>query len=88
MQIDEKSIIDIIVKEKYISKEDIEEASKKAEKNDSSILKYLIDNNYISMDLVGQALAEYFGVPYADLNTNEPTAKQAIFFSSVSMSLD
>lgn len=79
MQIkNENAILSIILREKYVSREDIENAIESTEKSGSSVLNYLIENNYISTDLVGQAIAEYFKVPYADLNTNEPGPEQVL----------
>lgn len=78
MKIDEKKILEIILKQKYISQEDIDDAAKKSGKVGISTLDYLIENNYINEDLVGQAIAEDFGFPYADLNTNEPAKEQVL----------
>lgn len=78
MQIDEKLIVDIIVKEKYLSPDDLKEAIKKSKKTRSSLLTYLLQNNYLSEDLIGQAIAEYFSVPYADLNSNPPAPAQVL----------
>lgn len=78
MKIDEKKIIEIILKEKYLSEEDLQEALAKSKKTRSSVLAYLLQNNYLSEDLIGQAIAEYFGVPYADLNSNLPSSEQVL----------
>ena len=78
MPIDNQKIIDILLDEKYISEADLKTAAENAKKRGVSLLAFLLDNNYVSFDLVGQAIAEYFGVSYADLNTNEPTAKQVL----------
>jgi len=78
MKIDEKKIIEIILKEKYLSEEDLQEALEKSKKTRLSVLAYLLQNNYLNEDLIGQAIAEYFGVPYADLNSNVPSAEQVL----------
>ncbi|HRZ34049.1 MAG TPA: GspE/PulE family protein [Candidatus Moranbacteria bacterium] len=78
MNIDENAILGIILKGKYISQEDFDNAEKRAKKANISTFKYIIENDLLSLDLVGQAMAEYFGVPYADLNTNVPSAEQVL----------
>jgi type IV pilus assembly protein PilB len=78
MEINEQTIIDIILKEKYISAEDLKKAIDEAKKSRISLLPYLLENNYISYDLVGQAMAEFFGVPYVDLRTNVPAPEQVL----------
>jgi len=78
MKIDEKKILEIILKQKYLSESDLKEASEKSKKTRLSILAYLLQNNYLNEDLIGQAIAEYFGVAYADLNSNVPSAEQVL----------
>ncbi len=79
MQIkNENAILSIILRERYVSSEDIDNALEQTKETNDSALNYLIENNYISMDLVGQAIAEHFKVPYADLNTNEPDYDQIL----------
>jgi type IV pilus assembly protein PilB len=76
MKIDDQKALEILVKEEYISKKDLKDAIEKSEKSNLTPLNYLINNNLLSIDLIGQAMAEYFGVSYADLNTSPPTAEQ------------
>jgi len=78
MKIDEKKILEIILKQKYLSESDLQEASEKSKKTRLSVLAYLLQNNYLNEDLIGQAIAEYFGVPYADLNSNIPSVEQVL----------
>ncbi len=78
MKIDEKKILEIILKQKYLSEADLKEASEKSKKTRLSVLAYLLQNNYLNEDLIGQAIAEYFGVAYADLNSNVPSAEQIL----------
>ena len=73
-----EEILDLLIKEKYISEKELKKAEKAAEKTQTPLLNYLIENNYLNMDLIGQAIAEHFGVPYVDLNTNQPTAEQVL----------
>ncbi|MEI7890837.1 MAG: ATPase, T2SS/T4P/T4SS family [bacterium] len=75
MQIEEKALLEIITREKYLSVDDLNEAIEKSKKTRSSVLSYLLQNNYLSKDLIGQAIAEYFSVPYADLNSSQPAVE-------------
>lgn len=81
MQTDEKRVLEILVKEKYLSQEDLNVALVESKKTRSSVLRYLLQENYISNDLIGQAMAEYFAVPYADINSNPPAATQILRIS-------
>lgn len=62
----------ILLKESYISEED----SKAAEANahdSASYIEYLIRQQLLSKTLLGQALAEAYRLPFADLGVNPPS---------------
>jgi type II secretory ATPase GspE/PulE/Tfp pilus assembly ATPase PilB-like protein len=69
-------ILAILVKQNYVGEKDAEKAKKHAEKNHVSIVEYLISNELISRELLGQAIAESYGVQYADLAAKPPTAEE------------
>lgn len=71
-----EGIINLLVREKYISEKEIKKAEKLAKKKNISLVTYLIENNYLNIDIIGQAIAEYFGIPYADLNSLPATTEQ------------
>ena len=62
MAINEKDILDIVLREGYVSQEDFDKALHREKKGNASALDYLLENNVLSLDLVGQAMAEYYGV--------------------------
>ncbi|OGH58924.1 MAG: hypothetical protein A2725_04220 [Candidatus Magasanikbacteria bacterium RIFCSPHIGHO2_01_FULL_33_34] len=66
-QLDNKTIGEILLKETYISKKDLENAQKALEKSRGSLVDYLLAEDIISKDLLGQAIAEYYNVMYVDL---------------------
>ena len=66
-QLDNKTIGEILLKETYISKKDLENAKKALEKSRGSLVDYLLAEDIISKDLLGQAIAEYYNVMYVDL---------------------
>ncbi len=63
----------------YVSAEDIAEAEKAVEGGQAiSLDQYLFDHELINKDILGQAIAETFGVPYSDLNSNVPSKEQVL----------
>lgn len=67
---------EILVRENYVTSEDIKKAEKAAAAHRSSVEEYLLSEGLLSKDLLGQAIAEALKVPYADLNSNQPSAAQ------------
>ena len=65
--IDDKKIMDILVKENYITADDFRQAKVFAVKNQASPVDYLLSERLITRELLGQAMAEFFSVPYVDL---------------------
>lgn len=65
-------IKDILLKNGYVTKQDIEQAVKYSLSHDSTVVEYLFSQGIITKTLLGQALAEFFGVPFADLISNPP----------------
>lgn len=75
MQFDDNQIKEILLKEDYISAEDAKSASEFVKKTKGSFVEHLITEGIISKDLLGQALAESFGVPYANLKVHAPSSE-------------
>lgn len=76
MKFDDKTIKEILLKENYITEEDIRNAEDFAKTHHVSFIEYLLQENLLTKDLLGQATAESFNVPYADLNSALPSAEQ------------
>jgi len=76
MKIDLENIKKIIIQGNYISREEMKKAEEFSVKQKIELTDYLIKNNLITKDLLGQALAENFKVSYFDLNTYPPSANQ------------
>jgi len=68
----------ILVQESYVSDEDMKKAIDFAKKNNTTAFDYLFTQNILTNDLLGQALAEYYKVPYFDLNTHELSTEQVL----------
>lgn len=76
MTFDEKTIKDILLKENYVTEEDVKKADDFGKSHHASFTEYLLQENLITKDLLGQAIAESFKVPYADLNSTVPSPEQ------------
>lgn len=74
MTLNNKEIKNILSKGGYVSEDDLQ----KAEKSDQPITDYLLSKGLITKDLLGQAMAEFFNVAYADLNSNQPLKEQVL----------
>lgn len=76
MKFDDKTIKEILLKENYVTEEDIRNAEDFTKTHHTSFIEYLLQENLITKDLLGQAIAESFKVPYADLNSTPPSPEQ------------
>lgn len=72
----DEQIIKILLDGSYVESDDVKKAEDFAKKYQKSVLDYFLSQEIINEDLFGQAVAEFFGVSYADLNTLVPSAKQ------------
>jgi len=78
MQLDNKNIKDILLNGNYVSGEDAEKVKNYKEKSKESLMNYVVSEGIVNKDIMGQALAEHFKVPYADLNSYPPVREQAL----------
>ncbi|MBN2854458.1 type II/IV secretion system protein [Patescibacteria group bacterium] len=78
MKITNLDLIKILIDGSYLEKAKAEEVLKKVEATKASLFDYLIENNLLTNDLIGQAIAESYKLPYADLNTHVPTKEQIL----------
>lgn len=76
MKFDDKTIKQTLLKESYVTEEDIRNAEDFSKTHPLSFTEYLLQKNLITKDLLGQAIAESFNVPYADLNSTPPAPEQ------------
>lgn len=73
-----KELKEALTKGQYVSKEDYAAAEEAAKKDKISVLDYFFSKNLLTRDLLGQAIAEHYGVNYADLNSNAPAQEQVM----------
>ena len=76
MKFDDKTVKQILLKENYVTEEDVRDAENFAKTHQTSFIEYLLQENLITKDLFGQAMAESFKIPYADLNSALPSQEQ------------
>lgn len=76
MEINNEKIKEILLLGNYVTPDDMKKADEFARAHRVFITEYLLSEGLITKDLLGQAIAESLGVPYADLNSNQPAAIQ------------
>ena len=64
--LDDKTLKEILVSESYVSKEDMAKADEYASTNQIGTIDLLLEQKTISDETLGQAIAEYFGVPFTN----------------------
>lgn len=73
MQLSDDKVKEILLRGSYITEGDIEGALNYIKEHRGSLLDYLLSQNIINKDILGQAVAESYGMAYSDLNSNKPT---------------
>jgi len=76
MKFDDEIIKQILLQENYITEEGIQGAEDFIKIHNTSFVDYLLQNNLITKDLLGQAIAESYQISYADLNSTPPMLEQ------------
>lgn len=70
-QLKDGEILSILEEYAYITPEDAQSAEQYAKQRRSSPISFLLSENLVNNDLLGQAIAEHYDVPYVDLNSIE-----------------
>lgn len=78
MALETQKIKEILLRQDYVTKEDLQKAEEYSKTRQIDVLDYLLSEQIITKDLLGQAIAESYGVPYADLNSAQPSKEQVI----------
>jgi len=65
MPLEEEKILDLLVSQNYISQEDGENAKDYVKTQGGSFLDYLFVEGILSKEMFGEAMGEYYRVPYA-----------------------
>jgi type IV pilus assembly protein PilB len=78
MNIEDGKLKDILVKENYVAEDDFKKAEAYSKSHRTSLVDYFLTEAILTEDLLGQAVAEYYKLRYADLNTNMPGKDQIL----------
>ncbi len=78
MDIDNQKLATILLEGNYLTEENIKKSQEFCSKSGKTLCSHLLDQNILNKDLIGQAIAESFGVSYADLNSNQPSKEQVL----------
>jgi type IV pilus assembly protein PilB len=75
-RLNDEQIGKILVEQSYLEEEVVSVMLQRAKTRSVPLMNVLVGEELISKDLVGQAIAEYYKVPYADLNSVIPDESQ------------
>jgi len=64
-----RELKEILVDQAYVPEKDFKEAREDATERDVTIVNRLIAKELLTRDILGQAVSEYYGVPFADLGS-------------------
>jgi len=78
VNIDNKKLATILLQGNYLTDSVIRKTEEGASKSGKTLFAQLLDQDLLNKDLIGQAIAEFFGVPYSDLNSNQPKKEQIL----------
>jgi len=73
-----EKIKEVLLAGSYVTKEDIEKADKYLASRKGELVDYLLGEGVITKNLLGQAIAESYGVTYADLSTQVPAQEDVL----------
>lgn len=76
MNINDQQLKDIILAGNYLEAAELDSAFKTAQSRRLSLYDYLIDDGILTEELIGQAIAEFFKLPYIDLGSQKPVKEQ------------
>lgn len=76
MKLSDKQLQEILLSGNYIEEADLKKALSEGQLRHADLASYLISAEILTPDLLGQAIAEFFKLPYADLNSHQPSKEQ------------
>ena len=75
-ELTETNLLKVLLDESYLAQADYDLASAYLKEKRGSLADFLLSSGILNRDLLGQAQAEHYGIPYADLNSTKPTVEQ------------
>ncbi len=74
----EIDVKDILLRGSYVTPEEMAQAEKFSERNHITVVEYLLSQNMLSKDLLGQAIAESFNVSFINLSKQSPAKEMVL----------
>ena len=78
LSLKDQKIKDILLRGNYVTAGDIQKAEEFAKVRRTSIVNYLLEKGLITRGVLGQSLAQAFGVTFSDLSLNQPAREQVL----------
>ncbi|MEI6238597.1 MAG: ATPase, T2SS/T4P/T4SS family [bacterium] len=78
MKFDQDIILKTLLEGNYITQGDVEKAKIYTEEHRGSLIEYLLMEGVTSTDIIGQAIAESFKLPYSNISANLPPKEQIL----------
>ena len=72
MNSNDQIVKEILLHQSYVTPDDIAKAEEYAKETNGSFIDYLFTSGLINRNLLGQAVAEAFKIPFFDLTTKTP----------------
>lgn len=76
MKLSDQQLQDVLLSGNYIEEADLAEAIKNSGLRHVSLADYLVAEEILTSDLLGQAVAEFYKLAYVDLNSHQPSKEQ------------
>ena len=77
MEINNKNLAEVLLKGNYVTEDDLKKFVSLSKSHAMSLKEYLIEEGLVSNDLIGQAVAEEYKLPYLDLKAS-PVSKEQV----------
>lgn len=74
--IDDEKLAEILQKQDYVKSENLDKAKEFAKKNGSSVADYLLAEHLLTKNILGQAIGEFFQIPYAEIAARQTSHEQ------------
>ena len=78
MNTNDQIVKEILLHQSYVTPDDILKAEEYAKEHNGSVVDYLFTSGLINRDLLGQAVAEAFKVPFFNLTATPPSPEQVL----------
>lgn len=78
MKFKDSTVKSILIEGNYVAPEDVAKGESYAKDHGTSFVEYLLSEDLINNDILGQAIAESFSISYANIKINSPDKEQIV----------